>query len=58
MFGVFSHFGCMHRKSTLELLPFDLRNLKKSKDEQVRIKDIQNDRYSDGNNDHNGSTWN
>ena len=51
------NFGYMHRKLTLELLPFDLelektlRKLKKLKVEQVRIKDILNDRYSDGNSD-------
>ena len=37
MFGVFKHFGCMHRKPTSELLPFDpklektLRKLKSQK---------------------------
>ena len=42
----FQVFGCMHRKLTFELLPFDpelkktLRKLKKSKVEQFRIEDI------------------
>ena len=57
MFGVFKCFGCMYKKSTSEFLPFDpelkktLRKLKKSKVEQVRMKDIQNDKYSESNSD-------
>ena len=49
----------MHRNPTLELLPFDpklektLRKLKKSKVEQVRIEDIQIDRYSEDNSNKN-----
>ena len=46
MFGVFRNLGCMHRKLTSKLLPFDLklektlRKLKKSKVEQVKMEDI------------------
>ena len=59
MFGVFRCFGCMHRKPTSKFLPFDpklektLRKLKQSKVEQVIMKDVHNDRYSESNSDHN-----
>ena len=59
MFSFFWCFGCMHRKPTSDLLPFDLefektmRKLKKLKVEQVIIEDVHNDRYGENNSDHN-----
>ena len=56
---MFSGIGCMHRKPIFELLPFDpeiernLRNLKKSKVEQLIMEDNQSGRYSEGHSDQN-----
>ena len=59
MFDVFRCSGCMHRKPTSELLPFELelektlRKLKKSKVEQVKMENVQNERYSESNSNQN-----